>query len=167
MPKAAIYSLAILEPVNVRNREAFGSAFQTNFMVEDDCHFTRGTGTYYARWNFKKTNIAEGQVFSQGSCVLKGMQQWTLLFPWHTFSVHCRGNSANHNSPPHLHSCSWEHPHVTLHTSNTKQSTKAQKSKATFCLCRSRNGKVWALSASASNNSWAVSGRISLKWVEI
>lgn len=79
--------------MNVRNREAFGSAFQTDLLVEDDCHFTRCIGTYHARWNFKNTNSKEGLVFRQGSWALwlKGMQQWILIFPWNTFSVHCRG----------------------------------------------------------------------------
>lgn len=158
--------------MNVRNREALGSAFQMDFMVEDDCHFPRGIGSYYAWWNFKKTNIKEGPVFSQGNCALwlKGMQQWISLFPWNTFGVPCRGNSADHNSlsivtstsTPALVNCTWEHPLVTLHIPNTKQSTKAQKTKAAFCLYCCKNGKTWALSASASNNSQAASGGIYL-----
>lgn len=91
--------------MNVRNREAFGSAFQTDLLVEDDCHFTRCIGTYHARWNFKNTNSKEGLVFRQGSWALwlKGMQQWILIFPWNTFSVHCRSQLAVCDK--HFHTC--------------------------------------------------------------
>lgn len=52
-----VYLLAVFEPVNARKRKAFGSAFQTHFLVENDCNFTGGISTYYTWRNFKKTNV--------------------------------------------------------------------------------------------------------------
>lgn len=124
--------------MNVRIREAFGSAFQTDFLVEDDCHFTRAIGTYYARWNFRKTNIKERLVFSQGTCALrlKGMQL-DFTIPLNTFSVYCRGNSVDHNSMPIVTSTSTpalvnstrEHPmsHCTPQIQNKAPKPRNQK----------------------------------------